>query len=82
MAASELEARAGAGTPTRYPRNVSAPAQPRACPRCGEPMQLVNRRTRNKALRPGQGVERVSGTAQAKVWVCRPCGIQRRVQEQ
>lgn len=69
-----------AGTPPRYPRNVSAPAQPRACPRCGEPMQLINRRTRNKAPRPRQGVERVSGTA--KVWVCRPCGIQRRAQEQ
>jgi hypothetical protein len=82
MAARGLDAGAEAGTPTRYPRNVSVPPQPRACPRCGEPMQLVSRRTRNKALRPGQGVERVSGAAQAKVWVCRPCGIQRRVQEQ
>ena len=66
---------------TRYPRRESAPAQ-LACPRCGEPMKLLTKAMHKKRLRPGREVERVGGPLEAKVWICRPCGIQRRAQEQ
>jgi hypothetical protein len=43
-------------------------------------MQLLTKGIRKKGPRPGQGIEPAGGTVQAKIWVCRPCGIQRRAQ--
>jgi hypothetical protein len=66
----------------RYPRSVTGPAPPLACPHCSEPMQLATKRIRKRGLKPGQRVERAGDEQRVRIWVCHRCGIQRRAQEQ
>ena len=75
---ARLRAPVGASRKPRYPRSVTEPAPPLACPQCSEPMQLATKRIRKRGLKPGQRVERSGDEQRVRIWVCHRCGIQRR----
>src|SRR6266508_691565 len=55
---ARLLAPVGASREPRYPRSVTEPAPPLACPQCSEPMQLATKPIRKRGLKPGPRVER------------------------
>jgi len=79
---ARLLAPVGASREPRYPRSVTEPAPPPACPDCSEPMQLATKSIRKRGLKPGQRVEPIGDEQRVRIWVCHRCGIQRRAQEQ
>ena len=79
---NRLEPYVRASREPRYPRRVTEPAPPPACPHCSEPMQLATKSIPKRGLKPGQRVERTGDEQRVRIWVCRRCGIQRRAQEQ